>query len=133
MVIHPSRQLPQDLRICLAKAELPALMTVARLHGKPSERDLEATIKAGGFSALTATLKVLSGHEDRAMRERFEGLKSYPTGSFGKAYADFIEINQFDFPGTPGGPPPPVFRHDCCHVLGGYGTTAAEEGAVLGF
>jgi hypothetical protein len=242
MVIHPSRQLPQDLRICLAKAGLPALMTVARLHGKPSERALagirgirdhllnvdldlaslpslepeaiaaavrrcdsdpewrerilrgmtliamfdgppspealelleqtatafqvdprpvnsyrnvmeghllalrfdimrrgfirqalEATIKAGGFSALKATLKVLSGHEDRAMRERFEGLKSYPAGSFGKAYADFIEINQFDFPGTPGGPPPPVFRHDCCHVLGGYGTTAAEEGAVVGF
>ena len=36
-------------------------------------------------------------------------------------------------PGALGGPPPPVFRHDCCHVLGGYGTTAAEEGGVIGF
>ena len=36
-------------------------------------------------------------------------------------------------PGALGRPTPPVFRHDCCHVLGGYGTTAAEEGGVIGF
>ena len=34
---------------------------------------------------------------------------------------------------TAQGPPPPVFRHDICHVLGGYGTTAAEEAGVIGF
>ena len=242
MTIHPSRQLSHELSHCLAYAGLPALMTVARLHGDPSERALagirgirdhllkvdlnldslpslqpkamasavmrcdpdpewrerilrgmalvamfdgpaspealelldqtarafqvdtrpvntyrnvmeghllalridilrrgfirqavEATIHAGGFSALTATLKVLSGHEDAAMLERFQGLRGYPSGSFGKAYADFIDLNTFDFPGQPGGPPPPVFRHDCCHVLGGYGTTAAEEGGVVAF
>ncbi|MDB4639222.1 ubiquinone biosynthesis protein COQ4, partial [bacterium] len=94
---------------------------------------VEATIHAGGFSALAATLKVLSGHEDAAMLKRFQGLRGYPQGSFGKAYADFIDLNGFDFPGQPGGPPPPVFRHDCCHVLGGYGTTAAEEGGVVAF
>ena len=94
---------------------------------------VEATIQADGFSALAATLKVLSGHEDRAMLERFQALRGYPSGSFGKAYADFIDLNAFDFPGQPGGPPPPVFRHDCCHVLGGYGTTAAEEGGVVAF
>jgi len=94
---------------------------------------VEATIQADGLSALAATLKVLSGHEDRAMLERFQALRGYPSGSFGKAYADFIDLNAFDFPGQPGGPPPPVFRHDCCHVLGGYGTTAAEEGGVVAF
>jgi len=36
-------------------------------------------------------------------------------------------------PGALGGPPPPVFRHDCCHVLGGYETTAAEDGGLIGF
>lgn len=51
MVIHLSRQLPQDLRICLAKAGLPALMTVARLHGKPSERALAGI----GESAITCS------------------------------------------------------------------------------
>lgn len=94
---------------------------------------MKATLRDEGFAAVMATLKVLSGHEDRAMLERFEGLRGYPPGSFGRAYASFIERNGFSFPGAPGGPPPPVFRHDCCHVLGGYGTTAAEEGAVVGF
>ena len=79
---------------------------------------VEATICAGGFSALAATLKVLSGHEDAAMLKRFQGLRGYPQGSFGKAYADFIDLNGFGFPEQPGGPPPPVFRHDCCHARG---------------
>ena len=92
-----------------------------------------ATLRDGGLPAFLATLKTLSGHEDKGMLKRFEGLRDYPAGSFGKAYADFITRNAFDFPGKPGGPPPPVFRHDCCHVLGGYGTTAAEEGGVIGF
>ena len=94
---------------------------------------IEATVRDGGLPAFVSTLKVLSGHEDRAMVERFQSLRDYPPGSFGKAYADFIERNDFAFPGALGGPPPPVFRHDCCHVLGGYGTTAAEEGGVVGF
>jgi len=93
----------------------------------------QATVRDGGLPMLTATLKVLSGHRDKATLERFETLQTYPSGSFGKAYADFITINQFNFPGELGGPPVPVFRHDCCHVLGGYGTTAAEEGGVVGF
>ena len=32
--------MPPDLRICLAKAGLPALMTIARVHGEPSQRAL---------------------------------------------------------------------------------------------
>ena len=92
-----------------------------------------ATLRDGGLPMLAATLKVVSGHRDQATLERFQALQDYPSGSFGKAYADFISINQFNFPGDVGGPPVPVFRHDCCHVLGGYGTTAAEEGGVVGF
>ena len=92
-----------------------------------------ATLRDGGLPMLAATLKVLSGHRDDSTLKRFQSLNDYPSGSFGKAYADFIRINQFSFPGDVGGPPVPVFRHDCCHVLGGYGTTAAEEGGVVGF
>jgi hypothetical protein len=92
-----------------------------------------STVKSGGLGILSATLKVLSGHRDDAVLRRFESLKNYPEGSFGKAYADFLDLNSFNYPGDLGGPPIPVFRHDCCHVLGGYGTTAAEEGAVIGF
>ncbi|MEA5412963.1 hypothetical protein VB737_14420 [Synechococcus sp. BA-120 BA3] len=53
--------------------------------------------------------------------------------ALGRAYLAFIEANGFSVPGELGGPPPPVVRHDCCHVLGGYGTTASEECGVLGF
>ena len=86
-----------------------------------------------GLSAALASARVLLGQEDRAMAERYRQLRSYPEGSFGLAYANFIDRNGFQFPGEHGGPPPPVMHHDCCHVLGGYGTTPAEEGAVLGF
>lgn len=81
-----------------------------------------ATLRDGGLPMLAATLKVLSGHRDDSTLKRFQSLNDYPSGSFGKAYADFIRINQFSFPGDVGGPPVPVFRHDCCHVQGGYGS-----------
>lgn len=92
-----------------------------------------ATMKAGGLPMFAATLKALSGVRDETVLKRFESLKHYPDESFGKAYSEFLDRNNFNYPGDTGGIPIPVFRHDCCHVLGGYGTTAAEEGAVIGF
>ena len=94
---------------------------------------LSASVRDGGAEMVIASLKVATGHQDPALLARFEALRDYPEHSFGRAYADFITRNQFNFPGDVGGPPPPVHRHDCCHVLGGYGTTAAEEGGVIGF
>ena len=94
---------------------------------------LSASLRDGGFAMVTASLKVASGHQDLGLLQRYQTLRDYPDHSFGRAYADFITRNQFNFPGDVGGPPPPVHRHDCCHVLGGYGTTAAEEGGVIGF
>ena len=92
-----------------------------------------ATLQQEGLRGALGIATVMLGHEDRAMAARYQALRDYPTGSFGRAYADFIDRNRFGFPGEVGGPPPPVMHHDCCHVLGGYGTTAAEEGAVVGF
>ncbi|MEB3263863.1 MAG: TerB family tellurite resistance protein [Synechococcus sp.] len=92
-----------------------------------------ATLRQEGLAGALGVARVLLGQGDAAMAERYRALRSYPEGSFGRAYAAFIERNHFSFPGEVGGPPPPVMHHDCCHVLGGYGTTAAEEGAVLGF
>ena len=90
------------------------------------------TLQQEGLPAVLATAKALLGQEDKAMADRHRSLINYPSGSFGKAYADFIRRNGFSFPGEAGGAPP-IIHHDCCHVLGGYGTTAAEEGAVVGF
>ena len=93
----------------------------------------KTTLQQEGLRGAMGVARVLLAKGDPAMAERYRVLRQYPAGSFGKAYADFIDRNQFGFPGEVGGPPPPVMHHDCCHVLGGYGTTAQEEGAVLGF
>ena len=94
---------------------------------------VKVTLQQEGLRGVLAVARVLLEQGDPVMAERYQALRDYPPGSFGRAYATFIDRNHFGFPGEVGGPPPPVMHHDCCHVLGGYGTTAAEEGAVLGF
>jgi hypothetical protein len=86
----------------------------------------------GARGALDTVAAVL-GVQDAALAARYHQLDAFPPGSFGRAYADFIARNRFSYPGELGGPPPPVMRHDCCHVLGGYGTTPSEECAVVAF
>ena len=88
--IHPNRPSSQKLCQCFAHAGLPALMTMALLHGSPAKKDIaglrqirdhllqvdvEAKLQADGLSALAETLKILSGHEDRAMLEPFQALR----------------------------------------------------------
>jgi hypothetical protein len=90
-------------------------------------------IKNEGPRGLLDTVAGVLGHEDKGLAARYHTLDDYPEGSFGRAYADFILRNHFSYPGEVGGPPPPVMRHDCCHVLGGYGTVPSEECAVLAF
>ncbi len=84
---------------------------------------------AGALQLARALLK----REDPALASRYRALAALPDGSLGRAYLAFIDANGFSVPGEVGGPPPPVVRHDCCHVLGGYGTSASEECGVLGF
>ena len=94
---------------------------------------VKAYVKVEGPHALLDVAKGLLGKEAPALASRYHTLDTYPEGTFGRAYADFIARNDFSYPGETGGPPPPVMRHDCCHVLGGYGTTPPEECAVLAF
>ena len=93
----------------------------------------KAYVKGEGARGIFEIAEGVLGHEDTKLAERYHRLDSFPEGSFGRAYADFIALNGFSYPGERGGPPPPVMRHDCCHVLGGYGTTPEEECAVLSF
>ncbi len=86
----------------------------------------------GPAGALQIARSILK-REDPALARRYRALADLPHGSLGRAYLAFIDANGFSVPGELGGPPPPVVRHDCCHVLGGYGTTASEECGVLGF
>ncbi len=90
-------------------------------------------VKSEGARGVLDIVKGALGHEDAALAARYHELDCYPEGTFGRSYADFIARNGFSYPGELGGPPPPVMRHDCCHVLGGYGTTPSEECAVVAF
>lgn len=93
----------------------------------------KAYVHEEGAHALLDIARGALGKTDEALAARYHELDHYPEGTFGRAYADFIACNSFSYPGELGGPPPPVMRHDCCHVLGGYGTTPAEECAVVSF
>jgi hypothetical protein len=84
---------------------------------------------AGALQIARSLLK----QEDPALARRYRALAELPHGSLGRAYLAFIDANGFSVPGELGGPPPPVVRHDCCHVLGGYSTSPSEECGVLGF
>lgn len=90
-------------------------------------------VRNEGARGALDTLAGLLGVEDKALAARYHQLDDFPEATFGRAYADFIARNRFSYPGEVGGPPPPVMRHDCCHVLGGYGTTPQEECAVVAF
>lgn len=93
----------------------------------------KAYVKEEGPHGVLDVARAVLGHQDAALAARYHELDSFPESTFGRAYADFIAQNHFSYPGELGGPPPPVMRHDCCHVLGGYGTTPAEECAVVSF
>lgn len=90
-------------------------------------------VRNEGVRGVVDTVAGVLGVQDPTLAARYHQLDTYPAGTFGRAYADFIARNRFSYPGEVGGPPPPVMRHDCCHVLGGYGTTPAEECAVVAF
>ncbi|WP_094555528.1 hypothetical protein [Synechococcus sp. 1G10] len=86
-----------------------------------------------GLGGALKLARAILQKEDPALAERYRQLAHYPEGSLALAYSDFIAHNGFNLPGEVGGAPPPLVRHDCCHVLGGYGTSAAEECGVLAF
>jgi hypothetical protein len=86
-----------------------------------------------GIGGVTELAMSLLGIQNKELAGRYHALDDYPEGTFGRALATFVARNRFSYPGEIGGPPAPLMRHDCCHVLGGYGTTAAEECAVLSF
>jgi hypothetical protein len=94
---------------------------------------IKGYVGSRGLSGATELVETLLGVQDKALAERYRTLDDYPERTFGRALADFVARNRFSYPGEMGGPPAPLMRHDCCHVLGDYGTTAAEECAVLSF
>ncbi len=86
-----------------------------------------------GLRGLAQAIAAFAGFENKAIATKYRGLKSFPAGSLGRGYFEFIEENGFAMPGEKGGAPEPIVFHDCVHVLADYDTTPEEEVQVVAF
>lgn len=95
---------------------------------------LLAKIEREGLSGLLETVRALRRKEENpVLTTRYRALAELPPGTLGRAYFDFIQANQFSFPGELGHGPELIVQHDLAHVLGGYGADSREELAVAFF
>lgn len=73
-------------------------------------------------------------HPDPVLHARFDALRNAPTGTFGRAFADFYLANGFAFPGVAAAPNQEfAVPHDSAHVLSGYDTSVQGELLVSTF
>jgi len=73
-------------------------------------------------------------HPDPELHARFTALCDAPTGTFGRAFADFYSLNGFAFPGVAEAPNQEfAVPHDSAHVLSGYDTSLQGELLVSTF
>ncbi len=97
----------------------------------------EQTIKGSLHGRLTELVRSKLAYTgiapDRAIAERWEGLRDLPTGSWGRAVADFYERHHFPFPGERHGIYEIGARHDFVHVLTDYDATPEGELDVFAF
>lgn len=94
---------------------------------------LRAVAHEEGVLAALRQFLPLAGIEQPSVVERYRRLWDFPEGTLGRAFAAYIDRNGFPLPGEPGAGPEIIVLHDCLHVLGGYGTSAAEEIELAAF
>lgn len=90
-------------------------------------------VEVKGVRGLAEAAITFRGGRIDALAKRYASLETYPEGTLGKAYFDFIRANEFSLPGEPHGAPEPIVFHDCVHVLAGYETTPEEEVLAAAF
>jgi hypothetical protein len=88
----------------------------------------------GGMRGLAEGVLGMRGmHEDADLARRYTALGELPADTLGHAFFKHYRDNGFAFPGEKFGFPEAGVYHDFSHVLGGYGTTPAEEMMVAAF
>lgn len=88
----------------------------------------------GGIAGVVRGILGMRGFiENNEVAERYRALGQLPEGTLGRAFYTHYRENGFPLPGEKGGFPEAGVYHDFAHVLGGYGTTPAEETAIGGF
>ncbi len=64
-------------------------------------------LKKKKLRGLIEAARAIMGGTSPALAEKYQALRDYPEGGLGRAYAAFIDENDFSFPGEAGGPRSP--------------------------
>jgi hypothetical protein len=70
---------------------------------------------------------------DPQLAARWDAFADLPTGTLGRSVREMYDGRGFAVPGTPGGAPEYLARHDFVHVLADYGTNLKGELEVFAF
>jgi hypothetical protein len=94
---------------------------------------IRQTIREAGLLAMIKQFFPLAGIELPRVTARYQALADYPEGTLGREFIEYLRRNQFPLPGQKHAGPEIIVLHDCLHILGNYGTSAAEEIDVASF
>lgn len=97
-------------------------------------RKIKAVAAEKGAGVYWAAIRgLMRNYIDEEVSARYRALADKPAGSLGRAYADYVEHNDFSVPGERGSPPEVIVFHDMTHILSGYDTSPSEEILVAAF
>ena len=90
-----------------------------------------------GFTELLERLgepaRATTLEDDDVVFEKYQALKTLPTGSLGRCLAEFYQLRDFTWPGRIGSANEAVAQHDWIHLLADYGTTPLGEIEITSF
>ena len=96
--------------------------------------EVEHSMLHGGFLRIVRSKLAYQGvAADPKIAQKWQALRRCPSGSWGRAVADFYARHHFPFPGEKHGITELGAHHDWVHVLAGYDITPEDELDVFAF
>jgi hypothetical protein len=114
-------------RLRLRRHLLGRFWAIERLKARIAERGFFRAV----IPAVIATF--FRRYRNPALAARFRALRALQEGTLGRAFLAYLDDNHFPLPGERGAVSDIIVQHDLAHVLGGYGTTPAEEVLITAF
>jgi hypothetical protein len=87
----------------------------------------------GGARARGGPAPFVPAEVDAELAGRWQAFADLPDGSLGRSVWEMYDSRGFELPGTPGGAPEYLARHDFVHVIADYGTNLKGELEVFAF